>query len=70
MTRRPVACQPEIVLADVMAGVLSVENQVSGGWSLLIDMVAHADDDQLDRIIAAADALADAAREVQGLRRG
>jgi len=70
MTRRPVVCLPEIVLANVMTGMLSVETQVSGGWVLLIDMVAHADDDQLDRIITAADALADAAREVQGCRRG
>ena len=70
MARRSVVCQPEIVLANVMTGVLSVENQVSGGWELLIDMVAHADDDQLDRIVTAADALAGASREVQGRRCG
>ena len=60
----------DLDLADVMAGVHAIERASARGWHSLLDLVAAADDDQLDRIVTAATGLADAAREIDGRRHG
>jgi hypothetical protein len=60
----------DLDLADIMRAVLHVEYASSRSWCALLDLIGAADDDQLDRIINAANDLAAAALEVDGRSNG